>query len=750
MYCASFVLTRAATAQAEYQAYSAMLNVLTEYRKLEKKIFVDNIKENINAQIKGNEDRLRQNVFLPPSSSDLKSLTSSNCSDLVVYAQKTDISNLCTFNVRKAIEIYNNYLSAQEVKNLEDTLLRAKEDTDKYSYITNSNEYSGYHTKREKANKVVLDNQELLSKIKDKTFFDCWYKGLLKAIFEEAQKNKKHILHGEILEHASPFIENKINGAKNKLATSFNKEIIRRVLSELLALSTVGKEVLEYMKCINIDDQKGKMNYETVNYRIIERANELIMEDSMDDTITAGLQYIVENMHASLLFLAEQKILNEIVEKTANREAKDMMLLAILNGGEFKEGLSLPTNLAFSEIERLYKDMLLLEIEDIEQSTSMIWENQKISGTLFEKLPLLALEEIREVFSSSITDEILDEMQKTLDTYIGELKEIRKKIVDRVFGKKENIEKLYDLEKELEFSFWQRLLHPFYYGQYLEERKFSECKEFIAYRMGSQKGISFRKELEEQVNRLERPKREALKRVLLSNIDEEFQQLADELIRYDHELKSKIGQSGKLQLFSPAYWDSYEAERASLKKCMEALQKSVAAGDDTLFYQTIEDIKKSSKRMWVFQVNKELFNGIYKTTHDPKEKMLSFQKLAEGLIARRKEYVAEQVQKYEIQKAIKEHHKTNIELAEKSMNDQMENHQLREENQVAKDEAEKERKARKEAEAKTAEAEVKAAEERAKAETLASLLLQIKSGALPLSALDSIELDSVVKSSQKR
>lgn len=88
LYCSSFFLTRTVIAQAKYQAYSALLNVLTEYQKAEKEIFVDNIKRDIERQISGNEDRLRQKALLPSSSNNLKSLTNNSCSDLKVMFRK--------------------------------------------------------------------------------------------------------------------------------------------------------------------------------------------------------------------------------------------------------------------------------------------------------------------------------------------------------------------------------------------------------------------------------------------------------------------------------------------------------------------------------------------------------------------------------------------------------------------------------------------------------------------------------------
>ncbi|MGL9725833.1 MAG: hypothetical protein ACR5KV_06125 [Wolbachia sp.] len=127
--------TRISIAQAKYQAYSALLNVLTEYQKPEKEIFIESIKRDIKEQISKNEDRLRQKALLPSSSNNLKSLTSGSCFDLESYSQKTDISSLCTFNLQRVIEIYHNYISREEVKNLEDVLLKAERMEDKYSYI---------------------------------------------------------------------------------------------------------------------------------------------------------------------------------------------------------------------------------------------------------------------------------------------------------------------------------------------------------------------------------------------------------------------------------------------------------------------------------------------------------------------------------------------------------------------------------------------------------------------------------------
>ncbi|MGL9725836.1 MAG: hypothetical protein ACR5KV_06140 [Wolbachia sp.] len=66
-------------------------------------------------------------------------------------------------------------------------------------------------------------------------------------------------------------------------------------------------------------------------------------------------------------------------------------------------------------------------------------------------------------------------------------KEDKKEIVNNVFGKKENLEKLYKLEQELEFSFKQRLFHPIYYGQYQEIKSFVECKSFIDDNINSKK-----------------------------------------------------------------------------------------------------------------------------------------------------------------------------------------------------------------------------------------------------------------------
>ncbi|WP_265023379.1 hypothetical protein [Wolbachia endosymbiont (group A) of Epistrophe grossularia] len=221
LYCSSFFLTRTVIAQAKFQAYSALLNVLTEYQKPEKEIFVDSIKKDIGEQISGNEDRLRQNVFLPSSSSNLKSLTSHSCSDLESYVQETDISSLCTFSVRKIVEIYHNYISREEVKNLEDVLLKAKEVEDKYSYLETQKTNLQYNSKKTKACNTVKDNKPLLLKIKDKTFFDNWYEQLLYEVLCEAERDKKHILHEEIVDRSSPYTKEKTRSARSKQARYF-------------------------------------------------------------------------------------------------------------------------------------------------------------------------------------------------------------------------------------------------------------------------------------------------------------------------------------------------------------------------------------------------------------------------------------------------------------------------------------------------------------------------------------------------
>lgn len=167
--------------------------------------------------------------------------------------------------------------------------------------------------------------------------------------------------------------------------------------------------------------------------------------------------------------------------------------------------LSLPTDLSFSEIEHLYKDMLLIKFTE-----------QQREESLYGKLPLLELEEIKEAFPASITDDILKSMEESLGKYVEVVKNKKKEIVNNVFGKKESVEKLYELEKELEFSFMQRLFHPIYYGQYQEIKSFVECKSFIHDNIKSEKDVRSREKVEEEIGKLDKRKREESKRLLLS------------------------------------------------------------------------------------------------------------------------------------------------------------------------------------------------------------------------------------------
>ncbi|WP_341815923.1 hypothetical protein [Wolbachia endosymbiont (group B) of Idaea biselata] len=723
LYCSSFFLTRTVIAQAKYQAYSALLNVLTEYQNPRKEIFVDNIKRDIERQIRGNEGRLREKALLPSSSSNLKSLTNNSCSDLESYVQETDVSSLCTFNLQKVIEIYHNYISREEVKKLEEVLLTAKEEEDKYSYIGKQKTKLQYDGKREEACDVEKDTKPMLLKIKDKSFFDNWYEKLLDEVLCEAKRNKKHILHGEVVERSSHYSEEKTRSARSELGNSFNKEAMRRVINKLVEdylkvlpdSLGVKKSLLSDMKCVDISDYRGRMNHEAVNHRIISKANEVILSESivqnnLSDDVVEGLQYIVENMDVSLLAEVEQEMLNEIAERAAihrerDNKKKDLELLAICNGGEFKDKLSLPTDLSFSEIERLYKDMLLIKFTE-----------QQKEESLYGKLPLLELEEIKEAFSTSITDDILKSIEESLGKYVKTAENLKKEIVDKVFGKKENLEKLYELEKELEFSFMQRLFHPIYYRQYQEIKSFVECKSFIHDNIKSEKDVRSREELEEEIGKLDKTKREESKRLLLSLIDNEFQGLANQLISYKGELGKKGKEEFRLsKIFHPSYWESYiEREKNSFEICEKALKKSVATGDDELFYKAIEDIEKDSKYLWVFQISKGLFEGVYKTQHDSRKKTLSFRELAEKFIGNRKKYIAEQQDECRIRKATVEQHQVNSELTEKDMNNQKELHAMATKNEISERRAEEERRGREEAEAR-AEEEKRAKEEERRA-----------------------------------
>ncbi len=592
-----------------------------------------------------------------------------------------------------------------------------------YSYIERQKTELPYDSKRRKAFKVVEDNKPLLLKIKDKSFFDNWYEQLLCEVLYEAKRNKKHILHKEIVKRGSPYTEDEISGAKSELGSSFNKEAMRRVINKLVEdylkilpdSLGVKESLLSNMECVDVSDYRGRMNHEGVNHRIISRANEVILSESiiqnnLSDDVERGLQYIVENMDVSLVAEVEQEMLNEIAERAASHrerdnKKKDLELLAICNGGEFQDKLSLPTDLSFSEIERLYKDMLLIKFTE-----------QQREESLYGKLPLLELEEIKEAFPASITDDILKSMEASLGKYVKTAEDIKKEIVNNVFGKKESVEKLYELEKELEFSFMQRLFHPIYYGQYQEIKSFVECKSFIHDNIKSEKDVRSREKVEEKIGKLDKTKREESKRLLLSLIDNEFQGLANQLISYKDELEKKAKKEFRLaKLFHPSCWESYiEREKNSLEICEKALKKSVVTGDDELFYKTIEDIEKDSKYLWVFQVNKGLFEGIYKTQHDSRKKTLSFRELAEKFIGNRKKYIAEQQDECKIRKATLEKHQVNSELTEKDMNNQKELYAMAAKNEISERRAEEERRGREEAEAR-AEEERRAKEEERRA-----------------------------------
>ncbi|MGL9725835.1 MAG: hypothetical protein ACR5KV_06135 [Wolbachia sp.] len=126
---------------------------------------------------------------------------------------------------------------------------------------------------------------------------------------------------------------------------------------------------------------------------IISRANEVIINKSI---------------------IQKQEMLNEIAGRAASykerdSKKKDLELLVICNRGEFQDKLSLPTDLGFLEIERLYKDMLSIKFRE---------QGEFESHGLCEKLPLLKLEEIKEAFLASIAGDILKNMEKNLNDYV--------------------------------------------------------------------------------------------------------------------------------------------------------------------------------------------------------------------------------------------------------------------------------------------------------------------------------------------
>lgn len=777
LYCSSFVVTKIITAQAKYQAYSASLDVLTEFQKPEKKIYVDGIKESINKQIEGNEGKLRESIFLPLPSSDLQSLTGSSFANILTdkpsyaqtYAKKTDISSLCTFSVEKVVKIYHNYISSEERKTLEDVLLKAEEYDDKSSYLEGNKDILGYCKHKVNTSEIISDNECLLLKINNRTFFDNWYGGLLQTVFDEAKKNKKHLLHQEA-EHVSTNI---------KLSISFNQEVVKRVINKLIdniqpEVKAEEKEsILSDMKRIDIDNHKGKIRYEELNNKIIEKAKKLITTDGINISIKEGLQYIVDYMHVSLFPAAEQEVLNEIMNKVIiHREKdsskKDLELLVICNGGDFRGNkLSLPTSLAFSEIERLYKDMLSIKFTETTHETPT---------TLYDRLPVLGLEEIIEIFPSSIDHDILKKIKEGLDRYVEEVKKVKKEIVNNTFEKQEV---LYDLEKALGFSFWQRLFHPSDYKEYQEIKNFVECKKFIDNIIDNQKDSPSREELEQQLSKLDKTKHDVLKRTLLSSIDNEFHTLASELISCENKFNIKEKEIEEASFIIKLLYTSCgkyysAAEKENFDMFVKALQKSVATGNDEVFYQSIKDIK--SNCMWFFKLNKELFNSIYKTQHDSSKEMISFKDLAEKVNGNRKKYILKLTTDYEKQQIGKEDGKTIQALGEQNMQDQIKIHDItnrKEEAERAKEEAiaiadirveiaeARAEEAIETAEARAEEAveiaerakeeaEAKAETERAKAETLASLLLQIRRGELPISALDNIELEVIAGPSRRK
>ncbi|MGL9725834.1 MAG: hypothetical protein ACR5KV_06130 [Wolbachia sp.] len=84
----------------------------------------------------------------------------------------------------------------------------------------------------------------------------------MRKVLCEAERNKKHILHGEIVKHSS----DETGIARRKLGMSFNKGAMRRVKNKLVNdylkilpnSLRVKESLLSYMEPTDIDDDRGK------------------------------------------------------------------------------------------------------------------------------------------------------------------------------------------------------------------------------------------------------------------------------------------------------------------------------------------------------------------------------------------------------------------------------------------------------------------------------------------------------------
>jgi hypothetical protein len=611
-YCASFLITKINIMHAQCQAENRIAKASLEY-------YLDginrtgsipqNITQHSSATLKkvisdGKDDLQNNKVLLPTAQNKCKFLIGNKSSELKNYISETNIGSLCVINVNQINEIYENFVKNSKIEevlklNLKDDLSIMK--------VRLKSDIEALDTKLRIFNEKLKGYNNSLNEIKEGVFLNQWYKGLLDEILEEAESNKKHLLHGKVSNYKEVNCGNLGLSVKNliieDIRSVWNRELVSRAFKEIAKNAIIVNEndyaeaVEELLKRVNLTSEDVLSSVSKKFKGQKERKN--YCSNSQLKSKEEVIGYIIENFSPSCLVKAEQDILNEMLLHEVKSEKNDAVSLLICNGANYKElDFMLSEEIAFLEIKRLYKDMPIIG------------------------LPMLSLEEIKAVFPNE------NRLSQVASCILKQKEELE--------NRKININQVLSEE------------YPWYLCFYY-----------------------------------------------LRNI--------------------------------PAKINLRRVEKASavVENLSKSFEESVGCESSKPFFGELKKIKKGEG---YFSLNKEIFRELQKMSND-ESNVLSFKELAEQVVDSKTEYIRNKQEEEKIQKATAQSKQVAVELNAKSMNDQIEKNELKQERDISK------------AKAETAEA---------KAETLADIIARFQRGELPESALRSVDVSQFLPSTSKQ
>ncbi|KAG8290588.1 hypothetical protein J6590_079727 [Homalodisca vitripennis] len=580
-----------------------------------------------------------------------------------------------------------------------------------------------------------------LRKIKDRSFLKEWYWELVDKVKGEVKRKNDHILHKDFSENQREEV------FTIRLQNQFILEVVSRILKEIVG-DRCSKEQLDYLKDIMMDQliDNSKLNYQSLVEGIKCALKEKVNEHNGQSREIFEL--VINEIKPDKFMKAEQSVLDDMLLEAVTQGKQDSALLLICNGAninlekEDKTKIKVRKRLdeeilkkpGFLVIRKLYGEMPSIKASlclnlDIQTFSEFVVEgfSQSVKENYqeFKVEDIFTLAEIKEIFpDNTVVKEAADSLAEC---------DKDKLIIKEQVMQKEKV--LCELQK-----------------------KFNSKKE--EYTRPSWKWVA-----------------------LAPIVVMPWYSLAYAALYVGACLAYTVVDVGRPWNARRNAKNELEIAQEDLNRAIEMfevfleyLQCSVVAGSD-IFNKRCEEIKveianiKKSKEKWVnlssvlsaFENVQKVSEVSGKSEFCFNTESIKFNELAGNIISNRMRYMdklsqPDQPFKSTGQTIVAEDNVKQREEREKRKKAEVEAREERKAKEEAQAKLEEGRRAKEEVEAKleeerkAKEEERKAKEEERKAkekaqtrnEAYGSLLLQIRSGELPLSALQEMDIESLV------